>query len=305
MAAGKPEGGAEGRGNEGHVGKLTPITLYCTEGMTIRLIFSFLLLFPFLSRCQDTLDCEEFLSQKIDSRKWASEVSSHKECLQLDSIDLYWFLGPSTMAKLRKGENVHMENAPNVTYGYMLDKIIAFKNTEEYKERRKFISGLLSGKTPIENEWGPLVENFEIDTLDVSTTYEAVLKKSAELKKPVLLYFTGYGCVNCRKMELGVLIDSNIRALLDTAFISYCLVVDDRTKLPPEKQYFSSVLDRQVTTIGRKNSELQAEKFNIMAQPYFVIVDAKGELLSNSLGYTNQKKEFIDFLQTGLKKFRN
>lgn len=148
------------------------------------------------------------------------------------------------------------------------------------------------GKTPAEkNIYSPN------DTLD----YAEALRLSKQLSKPVLLFFSGFGAVNARKMEDFILSDPAIGQYISEHFIAITLYVDDRTPLPAAEQY-ESPMTGKIKTAGARNSGLQMEKFHISAQPYFFILDASEKILAQS-GYCKDKATFKRFLEEGFKAF--
>ncbi|PRD42992.1 hypothetical protein C5745_19955, partial [Sphingobacterium haloxyli] len=97
--------------------------------------------------------------------------------------------------------------------------------------------------------------------------------------RPVLIDFTGWNCVNCRKMEANVWTDPRVAALLREEFVMVELFVDDRTELAKQEQYVSEYSGKKINTIGKKNSDFQASVFNSNSQPLYVIVDTGGNVL--------------------------
>lgn len=125
---------------------------------------------------------------------------------------------------------------------------------------------------------------------------------AAKVNKPILIDFTGYACANCRKMEENVWPKPDVKSILGEVYVIASLYVDDKKELPREKQYLSSYSNEMITTIGAKNMEYEITQFNNNAQPYYVIIDAKGKILMNPIGYSSEK-EFLDWLKEGEKKF--
>ncbi|WP_223552330.1 thioredoxin family protein [Aestuariivivens sp. NBU2969] len=128
-----------------------------------------------------------------------------------------------------------------------------------------------------------------------NVNYEELLKKSIELKKPLLLYFTGYACVNARKIEHYVLSSSSITEKLKNEFYFVNLYVDDRKSLPENERTKSKTNEKPLKYIGQKHSELQITKFKNNFQPYFVIIDKNGNKIKEQ-GYTTDIKLFEEFL---------
>lgn len=128
------------------------------------------------------------------------------------------------------------------------------------------------------------------------TNYKKALTEAKESNKLLLIYFTGYGAVNCRKMEAEILIDKEIKSMLDKRFLAYNVYVDDKTELPSNEVYYSKITKKKITTIGQKFAALQIEKYANNSQPYFVIVD-KNEKILNQIGTVTSKNDFIGFLK--------
>ena len=129
---------------------------------------------------------------------------------------------------------------------------------------------------------------------------EDALAHSAEVGKPVLIDFTGYACANCRKMEENVWSKPDILKSLSEDFVIASLYVDDKKELPVERQYVSTYDNKLKATIGAKNLDFQMSKYNSNAQPYYIIVDAKGEMITPPVAYTSYE-EFKAFLERGKK----
>ena len=136
------------------------------------------------------------------------------------------------------------------------------------------------------------------------TDYEAGMEHARANNKPVMLDFTGYGCVNCRKMELAVWTDQNVSKLLTEDYVLITLYVDDKTKLPEPIKVTENGKERTLRTIGDKWSYLQRSKFGANAQPFYVLVDNDGMPLNKSYSYDEDIKLYIDFLETGLKNYK-
>lgn len=133
--------------------------------------------------------------------------------------------------------------------------------------------------------------------------YEQGLTCAKNKNKPIFLDFTGHGCVNCRKMEENVWSDPKVLKLLREKYIIITLYVDDKKELP-ESEWVTSKLDGGLKkTIGKKYADFQATRFNINAQPYYVLLDTKGELLVQPKAYDLNVDNFVDFLESGLTEF--
>lgn len=136
------------------------------------------------------------------------------------------------------------------------------------------------------------------------TDYEAGMEYARMNNKPVMLDFTGYGCVNCRKMELAVWTDQNVSKLLTEDYVLITLYVDDKTKLAEPITVTENGKERTLRTVGDKWSYLQRSKFGANAQPFYVLVDNDGMPLNKSYSYDEDIKLYIDFLETGLKNYK-
>lgn len=126
--------------------------------------------------------------------------------------------------------------------------------------------------------------------------------------KPVFLDFTGYACVNCRKMEEHVWPKEQVYSLLSNEYVVISLYVDDKTLLPEDEQVevvSKSGGVRKLRTIGNKWNHFQTEQFNNNSQPYYALITADGTLLNTPVGYTPESAEYADFLQCGLDAFKN
>jgi thiol:disulfide interchange protein len=132
--------------------------------------------------------------------------------------------------------------------------------------------------------------------------YDDALAYSAEVGKPVLIDFTGYACANCRKMEEFVWPKNEVLTRLQEDYVIASLYVDDKADLPVEKHYVSTYDDELKTTVGGKNMDLEITKFNNNAQPYYAVVDSKGNILIEPIGYSSEE-EFVNFLDKGKSKF--
>lgn len=130
-----------------------------------------------------------------------------------------------------------------------------------------------------------------------NVNYEELLQRSIELNKPLLLYFTGYACVNCRKMEEYVLSQEPIKEQLKNNFYFVNLFVDDKSALPENEWIKSTATNKIIKTIGNKNSELQMVKFRANSQPFFIIIDKNDNEIGNR-GYTPDIKLFANFLKS-------
>lgn len=141
--------------------------------------------------------------------------------------------------------------------------------------------------------------------LDVFFDYDEGLHYARQIKKPVLLDFTGHACVNCRKMETTVWTDQYVFNLIQNEFVLIQLYVDDKTELPPEEHYRSASRGKVIHTIGGKWSDFQASVFKTNSQPYYVIVDPMSEkALTPAVGAEYDLEIYRTFLRTGLRIYK-
>ncbi|MCD7973320.1 MAG: thioredoxin family protein [Candidatus Azobacteroides sp.] len=134
--------------------------------------------------------------------------------------------------------------------------------------------------------------------------YESGMEYARRIGKPVVIDFSGYGCVNCRKMETAVWIDPRVKNLLEKEYVLITLFVDDKAALPEPITVNDGGKQRTIKTVGDKWSYLQRHKFGANAQPFYVLLDYEGNPLSKSYGFSENISDFINFLQGGLENAR-
>lgn len=141
--------------------------------------------------------------------------------------------------------------------------------------------------------------------LDAFYDYQEGLDYAKKVNKPALIDFTGWSCVNCRKMEATVWADEEVLRRLRNDYVIISLYVDDRTSLDEEEQYISSFSGKKINTIGKKWSDLQSSVFKTNSQPYYVIMNGDGERLAPAQAYNMDIQNYVNFLAEGLKSFEN
>mgnify|MGYP003231038312 FL=1 len=122
--------------------------------------------------------------------------------------------------------------------------------------------------------------------------------------KPVMLDFTGYGCVNCRKMELAVWTDPKVSDIINNDYVLITLYVDNKTPLTSPVKIMENGKERTLRTVGDKWSYLQRVKFGANVQPFYVLIDNEGRPLNKSYSYDEDIPKYIEFLQTGLENYK-
>ncbi len=130
--------------------------------------------------------------------------------------------------------------------------------------------------------------------------YDEGMAYAKEHSMPVMLDFTGYGCVNCRKMEAAVWTDPTVASLINDKYVLITLYVDDKTPLAEPVKVTENGVERTLRTVGDKWSYLQRSKFGANAQPFYVLVDAQGKPLGKPYSYNEDVDAYIDFLSKPL-----
>jgi thiol:disulfide interchange protein len=130
--------------------------------------------------------------------------------------------------------------------------------------------------------------------------YDEALKASKTLKKPVFIDFTGHGCTNCREMENRVWSDPEVQKRLRENFVIAALYVDDKVIELPKNEWYTNKTGREVKLLGKKNTEIQIEKFGANAQPFYVILDGDGNSLVQPHAYDLDIASYIKFLDDGV-----
>lgn len=133
--------------------------------------------------------------------------------------------------------------------------------------------------------------------------FDQALKVSKELKKPLLVDFTGHGCTNCREMENRVWSDPQVLKRLRENFVVVALYVDDKVIEMPKEEWYTNKLGREVKLLGKKNTEIQTSKFGTNSQPYYAILDGDGNLLVSPRAYDLNINSFKQFLDAGFKAY--
>lgn len=150
-------------------------------------------------------------------------------------------------------------------------------------------------------------QDFNLDPVKIEakfTDYEAGMAYARQTGNPVMVDFTGHGCVNCRKMELAVWHDAKVRDLLTKDYVLISLYVDEKAPLPAPMEVEENGQTTTLRTIGDKWSYLQRSKFGANAQPFYVLLDNNGRPLNTSYSYDEDVDKFVKFLKTGLDNYK-
>lgn len=217
---------------------------------------------------------EVTLISKELSNKIAKIENWNEDKIKLEKLEI-------SESSLIKMHDFVKENSDSKTY----KEIFMVLNEEQNKNK---VNNLKKSE-----EYSDIFTNYgDTDLADL-------LKKANTLNKPLIIYFTGYACVNARKIEENILIKDLIYEQLKNQFYFVSLYVDDKKQLDISKQFTSSSTGKLIKTIGQKHSNLQIEKFNVNMQPYFAILDSKGNVIATE-SYTSDENNFINFLSKGL-----
>jgi len=159
-------------------------------------------------------------------------------------------------------------------------------------------SGMSSIKLPKDAHLGP---HDIVSFLD----YDKGMAYAKKVGKPVMLDFTGKACVNCRKMEERVWSDEKVLNILKNKIVLISLFVDDKRSLPKNEQYVSKITGSKIKNIGNKWSEFEIINYKANAQPYYVLINHKGEKLNEPTAYTPSVTNYLNWLHQGIKNFSN
>ncbi len=164
---------------------------------------------------------------------------------------------------------------------------------------------LISGFPPPEfyKEWKTTATDCPHD-LNCFHDYEEGMRYAKAQGKPVMIDFTGWSCVNCRKMEDNVWSDTKVLNRLSEKYVLISLYVDDKEQLPADQQTISPTTGKKIKTVGNKWSDLQASVYKTNSQPYYILLDNKGKILAMPRGYTPNIKTYLSYLDEGLCRYQ-
>lgn len=151
-------------------------------------------------------------------------------------------------------------------------------------------------------------QDFNLDHVKVEAAfrnYDEGMEYARRTGKPVVVDFTGHGCVNCRKMELAVWHDAKVRDLLMKDYVLISLYVDEKTRLPEPVTVSEGGKETTLRTVGDRWSYLQRSKFGANAQPFYVLLHNEGHPLNHAYSYNEDVDKFVDYLQEGLSRYKN
>ncbi len=190
-------------------------------------------------------------------------------------------------------------------WGAPLNVISGFPPPMKYAES-KFGVGYskINSATITENKL-PEGAKYGPNNIVVFEDYDTALAYAKKINKPLLIDFTGRACQNCRLMEENVWRHDKILPILKNKVVLVSLFVDERTKLPKEKQYISPYTGDKVTTVGQKWSEMETFRYKNNSQPLYIMVDHSENNLNEPVGYTPDIDTYYNWLQKGLNNFNN
>lgn len=186
-------------------------------------------------------------------------------------------------------------------FGAPLKLISAFPPPQTYSESPNGFFGN-EATTSKEN----LPEGAEVGPhgITVFTDYEKGFAYAKLVKKPVMLDFTGYACVNCRKMENNVWSDEQVLKILKNEVVLISLYVDDKRELPVKEQFISKSTGSEIVTVGDKWTDFVITRYKTNTQPYYVLTDLNEKNLNDAVSYTPDIQEYKAWLKDGISKFK-
>lgn len=186
-------------------------------------------------------------------------------------------------------------------FGAPLKLISAFPPPPTYSESP---NGLLGSAAPADVKQLPEGAEFGPHGIITFHDYEQGLAYARKEGKPIMIDFTGYACVNCRKMENNVWSDEQVLRILKSDMVVISLYVDDKRKLPESEQYVSKETGKKVVTIGNKWTDFIITRYKTNTQPYYVLLNHNEEKLNEPVSYTPDIEQYRLWLESGLKNFK-
>ena len=186
-------------------------------------------------------------------------------------------------------------------FGAPLKLISAFPPPQTYSESP---TGFFGNSATFSKDGLPDGAEIGPHSLTVFTDYTKGLAYAKTVNKPVMLDFTGYACVNCRKMENNVWSDEKVLNVLKNEVVLISLYVDDKRELPKSEQTVSNVTGNDIITVGDKWTEFIITKYKTNTQPFYVLVDLEENNLNDPISYTPDSNEYLAWLKDGISKFK-
>ncbi len=286
-------------------------------------LIALLILCSLFTQAQNTFNCDSLLTSKLnydvaDPNELFNSFKLLRHC-GLDSIDVELLLTPQVVGALVVGDAGKRE----LTYDSVLQRLKPVLASDEYKQMKEN-AGLIFAK----RNWDKVMYQQKLKQAEAKAavdpeppakcpgctmrrTYYGIpslvyideaLKYSRKVKKPVLLWFNGFACVNCNKMRDVVYVDKELSNYIKEHFVLLDLHVDDFTELPEEKKYRSETLNKEVTNWGTLRVDYQLTKYGTQHQPVLYIINHKEKVLAE-MSYTNSVHDFMKFLEKGLDNY--
>ncbi len=193
-------------------------------------------------------------------------------------------------------------------WGAPLNLISAFPPPQDYAESPYGVGFTKLGGGSASADHGDLPEGAHLlapHDIVAFNDYDKGLAYAKTIGKPVMIDFTGYACVNCRRMEQNVWAKDKVLSVLKNDVVLISLYVDDKRELPESEKYTSIETGKKIKTIGNKWSDLQVTRYRANAQPLYVLMDHQEENLIKPVGYTPDADEYLAWLQEGLTNFKD
>jgi thiol:disulfide interchange protein DsbD len=187
-------------------------------------------------------------------------------------------------------------------FGAPLKLISAFPPPQTYSESPNGFFGSISNTK--DGEELPIGAKYGEHNIITFTDYDEGLAYAKSVNKPILLDFTGFACVNCRKMEINVWSDERVLQILKNDVVLISLYVDDKRKMPESEQFISPSTKEEITTFGEKWTDFIITKYKTNSQPYYVLIDLKENNLNKPVGYTPNISDYETWLKDGISKFK-
>ncbi len=190
-------------------------------------------------------------------------------------------------------------------WGAPLKAVSAFSPPQATQDFDLFTNTISTQKTEIHHKKNSALFHCPLN-LNCFFDYEEGMQYAKENHKPVIIDFTGHGCVNCRKMESSVWSDKKVLNMLANDYVLISLYVDDRTELPLSEQKDVKIgnTTKYISTIGNKWSAFQSITFGTNSQPYYVLLDNNGKLLTQPTAFDLDIDNYVRFLESGLSEYK-
>ncbi|WP_162128083.1 protein-disulfide reductase DsbD family protein [Flavobacterium phycosphaerae] len=186
-------------------------------------------------------------------------------------------------------------------FGAPLKLISAFPPPQTYSESP---TGFFGNTAAVNNDGLPEGAKIGEHGIMTFTDYDKGLAYAKKVNKPVMLDFTGFACVNCRKMEINVWSDEKVLQVLKNEVVLISLYVDDKRDLPKEEQMVSKTTGNEIVTIGDKWTDFIITRYKTNTQPFYVLTDLKEQKLNEPISYTPDAKEYLAWLKQGIAQFK-